>query len=337
MRLDLFFNGKLGREEMSSAFLATLLDQRDDFRDFFLKETGCSALFGKTEVRVEIDNVDVHLDCEAANTVILVEVKVRGASVRPEQLSAYYQQALRAAPGKRIAVVMVVPSAGTGKAEIARVRQCPEWREDDHTSTITWKTLASFTDRITKYDRDESFISSGFETVTRIIEDKGRGPKYPKTNGRGILQELARRIAATLEDEVRPVRFRVWTNRDFFDIYPVDAPFTVSVRLWFDPPPDAQGVPSQPITNAAVRIRVETMSGISDKGKKNGRVREAWQAIRKSDTLVVGSGVVHERKGRWYCTTTKVCGTEPEVEGTTLALVRPLLAKFGPLMVEPPC
>jgi hypothetical protein len=43
MRLDLFFNGKLGREEMSSAFLATLLDQRDDFRDFFIRETGCGA------------------------------------------------------------------------------------------------------------------------------------------------------------------------------------------------------------------------------------------------------------------------------------------------------
>jgi hypothetical protein len=334
MRLDLFFNGKLGREEMSSAFLATLLDQRDDFRDFFLKETGCGALPGSCEVRVEIDNVDVRLDCGAANTVVLVEVKVRGASVRPEQLSAYYCQIRRTAPEKRIVVVMVVPSTGTGKAEIARVRQCPDWRVDDHTSTITWKSLASFTVRISKYDRDELFIRSGFETVTRIIADKGR-EKYAATGGRGILQELARRIASGLEEEVRPVRFRVWTNRDMFDVYPVDTPFTVSVRLWVDPPPDAQGVPVHPITDDAVQIRVETMVGLSDKGKKNGRVREAWQAIRKSDTLVVGSGVVHERKGRWYCTTTKVCGSVSEVEGKTLALVRPLLAEFGPLMVEP--
>jgi hypothetical protein len=334
MRLNVFFNGKLSREEMASAFLACLLDQRDDFRAFFFHAANMTKLPDSCQVGVEIDNVDIRIDCGDCNKVVLIEVKVRRNAIQSGQLSSYFGRLREREPDKQVAFIMVVPGKGSGAAEIQRLRESRLWREKDQASTVTWSQLAAFADQLSKYDRDESFINSGFEMILKMIEDKGGG-MYSAAGGRDIVLDLARRIAATLEKEMSPAKFQVWSNRDALDISPYGSLFSPSLRIAFDTPLDDNGVPITPITDQDVRVRAETMYGISNKGKRNPRVNTEWQKMRALGTMNVTPDITHQLKGRWYCATTALAGTAADVEARALNLIRPVVEHFKDLMFDP--
>lgn len=332
MRLDVFFNGKLGREEMASAFLACLLDQRDDFRVFFFHSADMHDMPESCQVGVEIDNVDIRLDCPESNTVVLIEVKVRKSSIQSGQLSLYFNRLREREPNKKIYFIMVVPGKGGGTAEIKRLRDDGLWRDSDHAGTVTWAQLASFADRLSKYDRDESFISSGFAMILKMVKSGGESSME---GGRDIVFHLARRIAAALEKEMSPAKFQVWVNRDMIDISPYSSLFSPSLRIWFDTPLDEHGVPITPITENDVRIRAETIYGISNKGKRNPRVSAEWQKMRALGMMNVTAEITHQLKGHWYCACTPLSGTAADVEAKALDLIRPIVVQFKELMFDP--
>jgi len=334
MRLNVFFNGKLSREEMASAFLACLLDQRDDFRAFFFHAANMTKLPDSCQVGVEIDNVDIRIDCGDCNKVVLIEVKVRKGAIQSGQLNLYFDRLRERDPDKQVAFIMVVPSKGSGAAEIQRLRESRLWRENDQASTVTWSQLAAFADQLSRYDRDETFINSGFEMIRKMIDDKGGG-MYSAAGGRDIVLDLARRIAATLEKEMSPAKFQVWSNRDALDISPYGSLFSPSLRITFDTPLDDNGVPKTPITDQDVRVLAETMYGISNKGKQNPRVNAEWHRIRVLGTMNVTPDITHQLKGRWYCATTPLAGTAADVEARALNLIRPLVERFKDLMFDP--
>ncbi len=333
MRLNTFFNGKLGREEMSSAFLACLLEQRDDFRSFFFRAADLKEIAESCQVGVEIDNVDIRLDCPD-NRAILIEVKVRKGSVQSGQLNLYFNRLREREPNKPIIVVMVVPTKGIGASEIKRLQENTLWRANDYACTITWSHLSTFAADLSKYDRDETFISSGFEMIEKMIENKGGG-LYSTAGGRDIVFRLAQRIAGTLEKEFCPVKYQVWLNQDMLDISPYGSLFSPSLRLWFDTPLDENGVPITPITETNVRLRAESMYGISNRGKKNPHVCVEWKKMHALGVMNLTPGITHQLKGRWYIASASLAGTAAEVEIKALNLISPLVERFKDLMLAP--
>ena len=333
MRLNIFFNGKLSREEMSSAFLACLLEQRDDFRSFFFQTADLKEMPESCQVGIEIDNVDIRLDCPD-NRVVLIEVKVRKGSIQPEQLNLYFNRLREREPNKPISFIMVVPTKGGGASEIKRLKENAQWRANDYAGTITWSQLSAFATKLSKYDRDEAFISSGFEMIEKMIERKGGG-LYITAGGRDIVIQLARRIAGTLEKEFSPVKYQVWLNQDMLDISPYGSLFSPSLRLWFDTPLDKNGVPITPITETDVRLRAESMYGISNRGKKNPHVCVEWKKMHALGVMNLTPGITHQLKGRWYIASTSLAGTAAEVETKALNLISPLVERFKDLMIAP--
>jgi hypothetical protein len=331
MRLNTFFNGKLGREELSSAFLACLIQQRDDFRSFFFQTAGLKEMPENCQVGVEIDNVDIRLDCPD-NRSVLIEVKVRKGSIQPEQLNLYFNRLRERDPNKQISFIMVVPTKGGGAAEIKRLQENAHWRANDYACAITWDQLSTFAEDLSKYDRDESFISSGFEMIQKMIEAKG-GSLYSNAGGRDIVVQLARSIIGKLEKEFNPVKFQVWLNQDFIDISPYGSQFSPSLRLWFDTPLDENGVPITPITQTDVRLRAEPMYGISNKGKHNPLVSTEWKKMCALGTMSLPPGITYQLKGRWYSASTALAGTADEVETKALNLISPLVERFKDLML----
>jgi hypothetical protein len=79
MKLTYFFKATIRKEQIASAFLATLLDEKRLFREFFFQRAfpaEAVALSGcDWKVEVEPNMVDVQLSTE--NTVVIIENKVR--------------------------------------------------------------------------------------------------------------------------------------------------------------------------------------------------------------------------------------------------------------------
>lgn len=100
MNPHLFFQGKLGREEVTSAFLATLLEQQKSVRNGFFdllaqslgQELADSLKRKSWKVGVEKDAVDIRLEAlrKPEPWVILIENKIQSGSKQVEQLRRYY-------------------------------------------------------------------------------------------------------------------------------------------------------------------------------------------------------------------------------------------------------
>lgn len=102
MNLHLFFEGMQAREEVASAFFASLLEQQPEVRNELFDILADSDGVGENpaepfkvrswRVRVEVDGVDVRLDTkdEGAAWVILIENKLQSGSMQVGQLRRYY-------------------------------------------------------------------------------------------------------------------------------------------------------------------------------------------------------------------------------------------------------
>ena len=103
---------------MASAFLATLLDYDEAFRQAFLGLVLNDPTIDDPEgwaVRVEEDRVDVTI--ESPTTYVLIEDKIGSGAKQHAQLLRYYETAVRARPAKRIVAVYLAPG-GIGMDEV---------------------------------------------------------------------------------------------------------------------------------------------------------------------------------------------------------------------------
>ena len=100
MDISLFFKGKIKREEISSAFLATLLNNRSYFRDSFfdLLQITEAVDFKKLDWKVEVENNNVDINLNTTGWVVLIENKLRRGSKKKGQLSGYYEEQVKNNP-----------------------------------------------------------------------------------------------------------------------------------------------------------------------------------------------------------------------------------------------
>jgi hypothetical protein len=148
LRIDHFFQGKLSKEEVSSAFLAMALDGVPEFRRHFLQLIAPKEFVSlnrkKWKVQVEVRHVDVLMD--AGETVILIENKITAGAKQTSQLLRYYKQEKRHNPDARVIMVYLAPGS-IGKGEITLVENSQEFqaRTEDHVHHVSWEVLAQYT------------------------------------------------------------------------------------------------------------------------------------------------------------------------------------------------
>jgi hypothetical protein len=100
LKIDHFFQGKLGKEGVASAFLAMALDGVPGFRRHFVKLIAPKEFVSlnrkKWEVLVECRHIDVRMG--AGKTVILIENKINAGAKQKSQLLRYDKQEKRHNP-----------------------------------------------------------------------------------------------------------------------------------------------------------------------------------------------------------------------------------------------
>jgi hypothetical protein len=95
--LNLFFSGMASREELASAYLATLLNHQPSVRSAFFDmleaavNPAWSALVKKLrskvwKARIEVDGVDIFLEAKDGSTQLIIENKLLASSKQKGQL-----------------------------------------------------------------------------------------------------------------------------------------------------------------------------------------------------------------------------------------------------------
>lgn len=178
MDVHFFFEGSGSREEASSAFLATLLEQDAAFRGAFLTRAARDfGISGSPVPTVSVEHtlgagsIDVLLEYAAA--VILVENKISPGAKRDGQLLEYYRGAIAKWPGRRLAAVFLAPSTALGRSEIEDVRREIRRRRrggptGDVAVAIGWSTVHTLVNRWCR--EDPAFARDGMRAVRGAIK-----------------------------------------------------------------------------------------------------------------------------------------------------------------------
>jgi hypothetical protein len=308
MNPHFFFVGKLSREESASAFLATLLEYRHDFRTYLFKMLAIAEPHGPCQVNIEQMNVDIRLDYPTAKVVALIENKVRPGAIQVNQLVRYYIQERITNEDARILSILITPTEGYGAGEATRLTTHREFRETDIACRLTWHELAQFCDLLADEDRDAEFIRGGFNCVLKVIEDAAQ-EKYPLIGGREIAESIARTVFGKLTEEFPKVGLRFWRGKDYFEIYSIKTDITIYVQLAFRvasrPPYAPLEIPDRDHVSAMLR----TQFALSAKGKRNEPLKTTWYG-NCEDGIWLG----HKLIGKWFKYEAEVSGDASRLE-----------------------
>jgi hypothetical protein len=329
MNLHLFFEGKLSREESASAFLATLLEQRPDFRSFFFNVLDQPEPKGDCSITIEHRNVDIRIDYPAAKRVILIENKLRPGALQSKQLVRYYGDELRQNRKSRIVFAFIVPSEGSGTSEMGRLRT--ELRKKDSGYRVPWELIGEFQDTIRTKDKDKEFINSGFGVIFKIIKGATQ-EKYPVIGGREIANEIAKKVLQTLQRNFPKIRFSLWRSKNHFTILTNGTNVTIYVDLSFR---TENKKPYKPIgikDRKHLTLRLRTEFALSAKGKKAQTARSKWDRMSPDDLAAIVPSGEHQLHGRWYRRTVTASGSSKQLENQLVEMGRSLIKKFQNLL-----
>lgn len=301
MHLKHFFRGFLKKEEVASAFLATLLENDLAFREAFFKELFPDAALdlagSRWTVQVETDWVDIRLDSDAA--VVLIENKVKAGAYKSGQLLRYYESELVRTPDDKPILVVFVAPEGVGTRETERLAALDTFRENDAAASVSWQKLSAISNSLQQPEARRWFVESGFSEIERIIEQDSR-PTYPREGTRAVLADVADEAIRKLRS-LSQVQLSRWRGRDFEQI----CTNKTNVTLWLDLAFDTEGEPPYRPLNVRdgdrLRVFLRTQFKLSGVGQKEPRLRAWWsQKAAVSVFEIPGLGEHHLTQQGWF-------------------------------------
>jgi hypothetical protein len=328
MRLAHFFEGKLGREEVSSAFLAMALDSVPRFREHFFKlvapDEYNSLSLKEWSVKVEVRQVDVRMETD--DTIVLIENKVNAGAKQDNQLLRYYLREKKHNPKARVILVYLAPGQ-IGKGEITRVTDSCKFQActDDHLYHLSWETLATYSPQADNI-RD-MILRNGLDEIKRVIEE-ARTQKYFREGDRGILYHVVKSALNKLMEQTNVRLMGPWPGRENEQIYTAGT----NVTLWLDSLFKAENEPPYaPINlrdeNDLFRITIRSQFKLA--GKVNKDLAKWWgQQIQAKSMEIPGVGIHHLQEDGWLVHSRATSGSKDLIEN---ALVNTGVAVLGTL------
>lgn len=343
MHLQHFFRGLLRKEEVASAFLATLLECDPAFRGAFFRELFPNAAVALTDadwsVRVEADLVDVRLDSGAA--VVLIENKVKAGAYQSGQLLRYYASELARVPADKSIFVAFVAPEGVGVHETDRLAAWDAFREGDSTASVSWQTLAAIAASLQPPEARRWFGESGFEEIARVIEGDSR-PVYLVDDTRKVLRQVADNAFQELRD-LWPVRLSRWSGRDCEQILTNRTNVTLWLDLAFDTEDEPPYSPINVREGKSLKVFLRTQFKLSSVGRKEPELMAWWrQRVRERLLEIPGLGEHQLNQQGWFGRTVETVLPADSLAGTMreagLAVLEELSRRLGkvgfPLMVQ---
>ncbi|MFH0899710.1 MAG: PD-(D/E)XK nuclease family protein [Pseudomonadota bacterium] len=331
--LRFFFESTLGAEEVSSALVATLLDGRPDFLEYFLDQVDEPRALPRTRWRTRIESplesgrIDIRMDHPDGH-VLLVENKVRSSSMQPGQLLGYCLALQRQHPCGRVQLVYLAPGA-TGASEVAQVVEKGGLSRDQCVQ-LSWERLAEYRTRLHPDDACGWFIASGFEQVLQVIR-RDKIEKYPLLGGREVVDSIAKAARERLLTFGLLDFQSVWRSRGHSEIASQGGSVTLWLHLLFEADPEPPYAPRNLTRNGLVHLGLRAMFKLSDKARK---VKERWERwspyIKAGHVEVPDVGRFELRERGWFEHVAELEGTEErlasDVAGIGERVMRSLVA-----------
>lgn len=315
MELRHFFESMVRREEMASAFLATLLDYDAPFRQAFLGlvlDDPAIEDEGVWEGRVEEDRVDVTL--ESPTIYLLIEDKIGSGAKQHAQLLRYYETAVSSRPNKRIVAVYLAPG-GIGLDEVDLVRQNAHFAErgSDIACHVSWETVAQLIDRLPQ-GAGSWFARSGMQEIERAIV-RARQESYPAVGDRALVRILVDGAITLLAARFPDIPLGRWSGRDFEEILTNKLPVTVWLDAVFDVEAEPPFQPVGLVEPDGMHLTVRSKFKLAGKVSRTSDLAHRWDELVRVGTVEVpGLGPHVLRLNKWFERATQVTGSVDDLQ-----------------------
>jgi hypothetical protein len=318
MKLTYFFEATIRKEQIASAFLATLLNEKSSFRRFFFEKAfpAEAVTLSKYDWKVEVEPYMVDIRLSSVNAVVIIENKVRAGAKREAQLIRYYQEQKGREPDQRVLAVYLAPRR-IGASEIAGL--VPELKGGDSGVHVSWEDMLTFN---AKGDSDVDVIENAFELIRDVLNDYA---KYPHEGDRGVIAEVVDDVLKRLRQT--GARLGRWTGRDFEEIFTYGSPFTIWLDAAFEAETVQPWLPKDVRTlEEKLRLTIRSQFRLSERAGKDPEVRTRW-AREFSDSEVGVSDLVYRRDpgSRWFRQQHEMTGTPKELADRMATVGRTLL------------
>jgi hypothetical protein len=298
MRLAHFFEGKLGREEVSSAFLAMALDSVPRFREHFFKLVAPDEYDSLSRrlwsVKVEKRQIDVHMETD--DTIVLIENKVAAASKQTNQLLRYYLEEMKHNPKARIILVYLAPRQ-VGKSEIVRVADSSEFqtRTADIVQHLSWENLSEYVPQ--KGDIYDGMMRNWLDEVLRIINEKSGG-KYSREGDREVIRNIVKEALIKLRKDTG-LNLKPWSGESE-TIYTAGTNITIYIaallELEKEPPFRIQNTRDE---FGSLVITIQSKFKMAGKIRKSSDIAKWWgQQIESKIMEIPGIGTHYLQEDR---------------------------------------
>lgn len=293
MDLQYFFRGQQSKENVASAWLATLLNSDHGFRAAFLAKVGATppgdpAASWTVDVEADLDGA-CDITMSTPGTFLLLEDKIADSARTEGQFRRYYEAAVRLHPEDRIIGVYLGPSAASGAGEIALVRQRSEpfaaRGERDRLVPLGWKEdVPDLVAAATGEDR--WFAESGLRGVHEHMErlSTARFPSAERDELRAVVGEVRTRLTERFRDRVRLAR---WPSIGQEALYSVKAPITMFLTLEYDEDPDPPNAIHGVFVPEGIAVTIGMSLGPSSSGRKDSDVHARWATVAGPGGVVV--------------------------------------------------
>jgi hypothetical protein len=290
LKLTHFFEGKLGREEVASAFLAMALESVPRFREHFFKLVAPNeylSLNGRLwSVKVEKRQVDVHMETD--DTIVLIENKVAAASKQTDQLLRYYLQERKLNQKARVIVVYLAPRQ-VGKSEVGKVANSSEFQTNpaDIVRHLSWDNLAEYVPR--KGDIYDEIIRNWLDEVQHVILEKSSG-KYSIEGDRDLIRNILNKALHKLINETG-LNIKPWSGENE-TIYTAGTSLTIYISILLDlekePPFRIQNTRDE---SGSLIVTIQSKFKLGGKIKKSSEIAKWWaQQIESKFFEIAGVG-----------------------------------------------
>lgn len=327
-----FFRGMLRKEEVASAFVATLFESRRELRDALLGVVLPAPEPGLVDeawtVVVEADRVDVTL--RSPTTTVLVENKIYRGAKQEQQLLRYYLGEIEARPERRVIAVFLAPR-GLGQDEVDAVTAHPAFakRGVDVAALVVWEDLAARMD-LGASDPYRDFVRGGFDEILRCICE-ARQTKYPRVDARAVVFRIAKAAIEMLRDRAPDVRLSGFHGPDREEILTNGTPVTMWLHAVYELNEDKE--PVGVVQDDGVHLILRTQIKLARKVRASSPLAVAWKAVLEAGGLEVPGRGWHQReRNDWLVLEGEASGREEELGEAMAAAGEAVLGAIRPYL-----
>ena len=331
MNLHYFFEGKLGREEAASAFLATMLEQHPEFRQAFfrllsLPENEHEDLKKEEwSVVTEEYEVDVTMHPQKGSHVVLIENKIQPGSKTAGQVKKYFSRQIKMEPEKDVLFYYLAPNESTGVSELSKTN----FRENDVGVSISWDDIFDILDDIDLSERERESVNSSVDSIRKIIKTTYE-TKYELVGPRAIIDDIIKTTAVKIKSEFPQVSFLTWNAKQTHLIYTCKTNVTAYMNLSFEAEDEPPYRPLIEDRDGNLSLTLKSSFKISGKGKKDPETKLWWNDTKNSRSIPIlpGGDHVFNDETEFYVNEIQITTSKKVISERYYEMSRSLLSKL---------